>query len=138
MQTLEADLNARTVDDKIRLSAKVSETILGTLDVKDGSWVLLTQDDVRVPAQLEVTPKGILARPMWDLMQNNLLEATEETPDLAFQCYQLLQSLYDQLHLKHEKLQKQVQDNSKNVCILYIVTCAIVVLILVLAKVHGK
>ena len=54
---LEVDFNARTVDDKIRLSPKV-EALLG-------KQVWLTDGDIRVLGTIERTLNGFVALPDW-------------------------------------------------------------------------
>lgn len=76
MNTVYADLNARTQDDRIRLDWEASAVTLKRLDPRAGDWIWIGDEDLRVGAQVEVVDGTIVARPAWETAED-LLEPSE-------------------------------------------------------------
>ena len=70
MTTLYADFNARTADDRVRLNVVGSQESLAATNVQPGTWVWLSDGEVRAGALLENGPEGLVARVSWETAED--------------------------------------------------------------------
>ncbi|MEZ4452561.1 MAG: hypothetical protein R3B09_24090 [Nannocystaceae bacterium] len=66
MRTIQANLNARTLDQCIRIPASHRE--LRSQCIRQGDRVRLTDGEVEVEARIEVRPSGPVAVPTWSTL----------------------------------------------------------------------
>jgi tetratricopeptide (TPR) repeat protein len=62
---IHVDLNARTENDRVRLSTRTAAQSLKGHSLQPGEWVWLTDDELRVGAQIETANGQFFARPEW-------------------------------------------------------------------------
>jgi len=70
MVAIYADFNARTASDRIRLDPAGSIESLRENPVREGDWLWLSDNDLRVGAQIERQGNEYLARPAWETLED--------------------------------------------------------------------
>ncbi len=80
MRVVEADFNARTADDRVRLTTRCSQKSLDRLRVDVGDWVWLTDGEIRVGARIESKNGEAVARPAWETLEHLVSDSTGAPP----------------------------------------------------------
>ena len=75
-----ADFNARTTDDRVRLTTVGSARDVASAGAKPGSWTWLSDGEVRVGAVVEETGGGLVARVAWETAED-VVPNDAEIPD---------------------------------------------------------
>jgi tetratricopeptide (TPR) repeat protein len=105
MTTIDVDFNARTADDRIRLSTLGSQRSVDETGVEAGDWVWLTDGEVRAGGQLQDGgSEGLVARVAWETTEHILDDADLCGTQKALSAHAELKALMGRLDRDHRRV----------------------------------